>query len=173
MKTTAQMAEADPMTSRNKRRPRKPRRLAVVFQDYAPPVYFVTFCTARRRAILAVPGVHAAFRQYVSASERFGIGVGSYVIMPDHVHVFVRVSGGRGLGAWVKGLKRAMGMQLRDVSDDGHVWQTGFFDHMLRHNESYSQKWEYVRQNPVRKGYVSCAEDWPYSGEVVPIGDVR
>jgi hypothetical protein len=66
-----------------------------------------------------------------------------------------------------------MGTQLRDVADDGQIWQTGFFDHVLRHNESYSQKWEYVRQNPVRKGFVSRPEDWPYRGEIVAIGGVR
>ena len=31
----------------------------------------------------------------------------------------------------------------------------GFFDHLIRHSESYSEKWEYVRQNPVRAGLVN------------------
>jgi REP-associated tyrosine transposase len=26
------------------------------------------------------------------------------------------------------------------------LWQPGFFDHLLRNDESYSQKWEYVRE---------------------------
>ncbi len=29
-------------------------------------------------------------------------------------------------------------------------WQHGFFDHLIRHGESYAKKWEYVRQNPVQ-----------------------
>ena len=45
-------------------------------------------------------------------------------------------------------------------------WQKGFFDHVLRSHESASQKWEYVKNNPVRHGYVACAEDWPYQGEL-------
>ena len=32
--------------------------------------------------------------------------------------------------------------------------QEGFFDHLLRSYESYAQKWEYVRENPVRAGLV-------------------
>jgi putative transposase len=47
------------------------------------------------------------------------------------------------------------------------LWQPGFFDHALRNDESYIQKWEYVRENPVRGGLVSLADDWPYQGEFV------
>lgn len=47
------------------------------------------------------------------------------------------------------------------------VWQRGFFDHVLRSDESYAQKWDYVRENPVRAGLVKRAEDWPYAGEIV------
>jgi putative transposase len=41
-------------------------------------------------------------------------------------------------------------------------WQRDFFDHRLRHDESYAQKADYIRQNPGRKGLVARAEDWPY-----------
>ena len=37
----------------------------------------------------------------------------------------------------------------------------GFFDHVIRSEESYEQKWVYVRDNPVRAGLVRSAEDWP------------
>ena len=33
---------------------------------------------------------------------------------------------------------------------------------MLRNDESYGEKWEYVRENPLRAGLVSRADDWPY-----------
>jgi hypothetical protein len=33
----------------------------------------------------------------------------------------------------------------------GQIWEEGFFDHILRSKESYSQKWNYVRENPVRR----------------------
>jgi putative transposase len=49
------------------------------------------------------------------------------------------------------------------------IWQPGFFDHLLRTDESYGQKWEYVRMNPVRTGLVSTPEEWPYQGEIVRI----
>jgi hypothetical protein len=51
----------------------------------------------------------------------------------------------------------------------GRDRQAGFFDHILRSDESYSEKWNYVRDNPVRAGLVETADDWPYQGEIVVI----
>ena len=48
-------------------------------------------------------------------------------------------------------------------------WQRGFFDPVLRSEESYAQKWDDVRANPVRAGLVSDAEDWPFAGEIVDL----
>lgn len=47
-----------------------------------------------------------------------------------------------------------------------------FFDHIVRSDESYSEKWEYVCQNGVRTDFVKEAEDWPYKGESVLIDRV-
>jgi len=52
------------------------------------------------------------------------------------------------------------------------IWQRGFFDHFLRNEESYGQKWNYVRENPVRAGLIQRFEDWPYAGEIVQIDRV-
>ena len=46
---------------------------------------------------------------------------------------------------------------------------TRIFDHILRNDESYAEKWNYVRDNPVRAGLVELAENWPYHGEVIVI----
>ncbi len=69
----------------------RPPRLERVFQKYDPPLYFVTFCTAKRRKILATSLAHDAFIAYARVAEDRNVAVGRYVIMPDHVHMFVRV----------------------------------------------------------------------------------
>ena len=46
----------------------------------------------------------------------------------------------------------------------GRIWQAGFFDHLLRSDESAEQKWEYVRQNPVRAGLCDRPENYAWSG---------
>jgi putative transposase len=138
----------------------KPPRLFRIFSD--APVYFVTCCTLHRSALLANESTHKKFREYCQTALEHNMAVGRYVIMPDHIHLFV--CGGRefNLGLWMRASKRAL------ISRDG-IWQPRFFDHVLRSDESYSQKWNYLRENPVRAGVVSDAEQWPYQGEIVII----
>jgi len=96
--------------------PKLPPRLQRIFAHNA--LFFVTFCTYKRRKLLASDAVHAAFVGLPGTSP---------------------------------------------------IWQRGFFDHVLRNDESYGHKWNYVRENPVRAGLVTKADDWPYSGEIVLI----
>ena len=88
--------------------------------------------------------------------------------MPDHLHLFVRGSADFNLAQWVNGLKRAISVAL-GATKKRPLWQPGFFDHLLRNDESYSQKWKYVRENPVRAELVVRADEWPYQGELVVI----
>ncbi len=55
---------------------------------------------------------------------------------------------------------------VRELSIAGRVWQEEFFDHVLRSSESYSQKWDYVKENPARAGLVNYSEEWPFQGEI-------
>ncbi|MGA7292144.1 MAG: hypothetical protein WBW53_05840 [Terriglobales bacterium] len=56
-------------------------------------------------------------------------------------------------GASAHSLNRALGRS-------GPVWQEESFDHVLRSEESFAQKVEYIRQNPVRAGLVRRAEEY-------------
>ena len=49
---------------------------------------------------------------------------------------------------------------------DKPLWQRDYWDRQLRRGDSYSEKWEYVRLNPLRKGWVSAPDEWPYQGEL-------
>jgi putative transposase len=147
--------------------PKLPPRLRwILVHD---PLFFVTFCTYERRKLLASDTVHGAFVSFArSAHSEQNIAVGRYVIMPDHVHLFVRGSDDFQLGRWIGMLKQRLGKQIQTLRSTP-TWQRGFFDHLLRSDESYSKKWNYVRENPVRAGLVTNADDWPYSGEIVLI----
>jgi len=61
------------------------------------------------------------------------------IIMPDHIHLFVRGGPDFILSEWVKGLKRAISKATK-TNEHGVVWQPGFFDYILRNDESYSEK---------------------------------
>ena len=117
------------------------------------------------------------FRDYCTrAAGKHNVAVGRYVIMPDHVHFFVRGNPDFVLSSWVGGLKRAMSVAGLNQSHATRLpmqrkslWQPGFFDHVLRNDENYAQKWEYVRENPVRGGLVAEWHEWPYQGEIALI----
>jgi len=146
------------------RYPRRPPRLPEVFPSTSG-IFFVTFNTHQRRPLLACAEMHEAFRNFCKAAPAHGVAVGRYVIMPDHVHCFVRVSAhGVGLARWVQSLRAALGRTLTQRGQARPHWQEGFFDHLLRSHESYDEKTAYVALNPVRKGLVPRQEDWPYQG---------
>jgi len=153
------------------------------------PVYFVTTCTQHRRPILATTAVaNILSDEWRTAHKRHGWLVGRYVIMPDHVHFFCAAEPNAKtlsvlIGAWKewtsKRIARELGAAVAAGADRGprspraataeetaRVWQREFFDRVLRSEESYAQKWEYVRQNPVRAGLTARMEDWPFQGEI-------
>jgi putative transposase len=159
----------------------RPPRLGIVFQREHAPLYLITFNTLFRQRILAQPAVHDSFRHYAQRGVERGAAVGRYVIMPDHVHLFVRMGGDVRLTDWVRLLKQCLGKALQSVGLQPvrmagmtlrSFWQPGFFDHLLRRDESYREKWDYVWRNPVRAGLVARAEEWPYQGEIVVIDRV-
>ena len=88
--------------------------------------------------------------------------------MPDHVHFFCSAElDAKTLPTFMQAWKQWTCKRMtRELSFSGSVWQEEFFDHVLRSSESYSQKWDYVKENPVRAGLVASAADWPWQGEI-------
>ena len=140
-----------------------PHRSLTVF-DSRPTMVFVTVCTHSRKPILAH---HDAMKTVLSAWKKATAWlVGKYVIMPDHIHLFcvpndIRFS----LSKWVRYWK-SLCSQNWPWKDHQPIWQIDFWDTQMRSAEKYMFQWQYVEQNPVRKGLVRAAKEWPYRGEV-------
>ena len=143
------------------------KRIGGVWQNH--PRYFITTCTYNRQNDLAIPEVHEILRAHWSKSlDLYGWAIGSYVVMPDHVHFFCTDATGatslsRMIGAWKQWSAKELCTLLKKKAP---FWQKEFFDHLLRSDESYSEKWNYVRQNPVRAGLVERTEDWKFTGAI-------
>ena len=137
------------------------RRLGRVWEDC--DAYFLTLCTLHRQRVLADPAVNDRMLTFATGSlERYGTWVDSYVLMPDHLHTIVTSNrSAKPIGFWVKALKAFL-------AQHSFRWQEGFFDHVLRSDESRSEKWEYIRMNPVRAGLVEHPEEWPYARAFPP-----
>jgi len=143
------------------------KRLRGIWENH--PRYFITVCVHDRHKILSDSSVHETLQTHWEKSfDLYGWAIGSYVIMPDHVHFFCTDAAGtttlsRMVGAWKQwSAKELCGL----LHVDAPFWQKEFFDHLLRSNESYSEKWNYVLQNPVRAGLVPDADQWPYKGYI-------
>ena len=99
---------------------RRPLRVDEVFQRYDPPVYFVTFCTHRRKQVLASKQTHSAFVEFARRGTEFNVAVGRYVIMPDHVHLFVCGDERFVLSRWITALKQALA-RANGARKIGHI----------------------------------------------------
>lgn len=90
------------------------------------------------------------------------------VIMPEHVHLLLTpLCDERGFPYGLPYiLKLLKGASARSVNmlmgTSGPVWQEESFDHVIRGDEIFKGKLEYVRQNPVRRGLVRIPEDYPW-----------
>jgi putative transposase len=87
--------------------------------------------------------------------------------MPNHVHFFASpVDREADLSKFMQAFRSLVTRQLRPLGFSYPLWQREFFDHLLRSDESYEAKWQYVWHNPVRHGLVKRAEDWSFCGEI-------
>ena len=136
------------------------RRLSEVWAKH--PIYFLTLCTHRRQPILTRQRVPALLVDSWPASPGInGWHVGRYVVMPDHVHFFAQpVADCKTLSGFMRDWKRRTSGRIAEALQlEPPVWQREFFDHALRSPESYDQKWDYVRENPVRAGLAVKVDD--------------
>ena len=136
------------------------------------PVFFVTICAAGRQPIIHRPAVAGLLIQALhDAPQVHGWMIGRFVIMPDHVHFFCcAASDTKDLATFIRDWKRWTARLIAEATAvPPPIWQQEFFDHVLRSSESYSAKWNYVRENPVRAGLMDNADAWPHQGECVAL----
>jgi len=123
-----------------------------------PTLVFLTLCTRDRKRLLDNRIAHDALIDAWQSASAWRVG--RYVIMPDHAHLFVTPGTPElPLVNWLKFCKRWLSAVL-----GANAWQDDYWDYTPRSNDSYADKWEYVRRNPERAGLVDRAEDWPYQG---------
>jgi REP element-mobilizing transposase RayT len=136
-----------------------------VVRDSRSVIIFLTVCTRHRQTVLANA---MAQELMVTAWRQAGFwAVGRYVVMPDHLHLFCAPNREpeHPLRQWMSYWQNLVTRRWPDRTQCP-LWQRDYWDRQVRRGESYGEKWEYVRNNPVRQRLVSRAEDWPYQGEL-------
>ena len=134
--------------------------------DNQPTIIFDTVCTKRGEPWLANPSVHALLKEVWREADAWAMG--KYMILPNHIHFFAGdLDSTIGYESWVKYWKSLFSKRH---GNPHHRWLANHWDTRVRNENIYEEKWEYVRQNPVRHGLVESPDDWPYQGEIHVLG---
>jgi putative transposase len=148
----------------------RPPRIPNWLSWEARTIYFITLCVRSRKPVLANPQAWKTCRSIFDKLDQWRILFA--IAMPDHLHILTAPSDREAsITDFAKWFKRWFNAEYRKLNCRPSVsggepiawrWQEGCFDRLLRSEESLSEKWEYLRQNPVRGGLVANPEDWPY-----------
>ncbi|MEM7145039.1 MAG: transposase [Verrucomicrobiota bacterium] len=143
-----------------------PARQPIYSSGNLSEVIFLTVCTKQRKPILASDEVHSLLCSLWS-DPTSQWSVGRYMILPDHIHLFCSPKSieSTGIHSWTKFWK-SQSTRSWPIPNQKPIWQRQFWDTQLRAQDSYSQKWNYVQNNPVRHALVSDPTEWPYQGEI-------
>ena len=150
-----------------KRLPQRKRNRICGFDYSTPKAYFLTICTMERRNYFWTVGATIG-RPQEPVLSNYGkvvqdaitriseiypmLRVEHYVIMPDHVHLLVRIQtdeDGRPMVAPTisRVVQQMKGYVTKRIGVP--VWQKLFYDHIIRDLADYEEHVRYIRENPM------------------------
>lgn len=119
--------------------------------------------------IRAIPGSCPFLDQYIATTASDALGeilnamgayLGSYCLMPDHLHVLLSPNqSGLTVGELVGRYKGVTTNRSWRLGWTGRFWQGRFYDHILRKSEDIAEVARYIYGNPDRRG---LSVDYPY-----------
>ncbi len=147
-----------PKSTKSKSFHRKPLDHSIHFAGRFGATYFTTICCdpKGRNQLCHKQIAEQIFRTAKLYDHRGRWYLELMLLMPDHLHALIAIDGESSLSYTIATFKRATSKFA------GIEWQRNFFDHRLRHDESFEEKAAYIRQNPIRAGLVTNEGDWPY-----------
>ena len=151
------------------------KRMRLPSWDYSDEgTYFLTLCAKNRRAmfsrivgrgILDAPEIHLS--QYgclIQDSLNFiaekykNFMFHHWVIMPNHVHILLSVLDGEGSADGASGMPRPTNALVPKLvsslkrytnrKSGVDLWQTGYYDHIIRDEQDFLTRWQYIDNNP-------------------------
>ncbi len=134
-------------------------------------IYFVTIRVHRGKFSTDEQSIVSNSIKYFH-SKRYWIWVS--VVMQDHVHLLIRLyndNDGKeiSLGDALKSIK---GFSAREINKSrntvGKFWQDENFDRIVRNEEELMEKWNYIRNNPVKKNLSDIPENYAFLWEPGP-----
>jgi REP element-mobilizing transposase RayT len=91
--------------------------------------------------------------QYLKQAETL-----AFVVMPDHLHWLMQLGVQSSLSKTVQSVKSYSARRL----GINPLWQAGFHDHALRHEDDVINIARYIVMNPVRAGITNSIRNYPH-----------
>jgi REP element-mobilizing transposase RayT len=126
--------------------------------------FFVTCRLLPRRGRLGDGEFEVLARVMGERRKEHGFLLTAWVLLPDHWHAIFFPRFPLTISRVLEAVKVGSTLRINaGRKESGLLWQRRFFDRALRTVKEYSEKVEYIHQNPVRAGLVRRAEDWWWS----------
>ncbi|NLX58650.1 MAG: transposase [Phycisphaerae bacterium] len=141
-------------------------------------VFFFTVVTFDRRPLFSSQDCRILLREAIEATcrDRPFRTVAS-VLLPDHLHaIWTLPHGDEDFSTRWRLIKTRFTQALGDRGDDiAHpnplrrrrgrhgVWQSRFWEHLIRDEDDLRCHIDYIHWNPVKHGHVRRVRDWPWS----------
>jgi len=152
-------------------RTKRPRRLDGV-NYVAYQRYFVTMCTARRKPLFTTADlVEEIHRELQNTAQHFDFEILAYCFMPDHVHCLLSAtSDAADFKECARRFKQLTGYRFRQKQNE-RLWQPGYYEHIVRDNESSEAIVRYILENPIRAGLTRELGEYPFAGSELYTGE--
>jgi REP element-mobilizing transposase RayT len=143
-------------------------------------IYYITFCVENGHEMLASvgrddPGAPCLelneygliAKKYIENIEKHynGVIIDKYVVMTHHIHLIIQVErngapgSSRPTTALIPNIIAAF-KKLTNKEFGFNMWQTSFYDEIIRNEQAYHNIWQYIDENPIK-----WAEDKYYKEE--------
>ncbi|MES2854668.1 MAG: transposase [Bdellovibrionota bacterium] len=96
-------------------------------------------------------------------NEKFGLEFHSFVLMPNHFHLFARDSEAILSKAMCHFMKEFSCGVSQSAGICGRLWGERFFSSVVSSDLYFQNVYRYVYQNPLRAGLVQDVRDYPFS----------
>lgn len=95
---------------------------------------------------------------------KYHVVLRAWVILDNHYHLLVKTDKGQELSRFVGQLHGGTSRQINKANGIAHrlLWHN-YWDSCVRGESDMWTRFNYIHQNPVKHGYVSRPEDWPFS----------
>jgi putative transposase len=127
--------------------------------------YFITICTHQRNSIFSDQTVGLwLIDNLISTAVQQNFLLHAYCVMPDHLHLLLEGrENSTELRPFLYSFKQQTGFAYQSRAG-ARLWQTRYYDHLLRDpNETETIAW-YIWLNPIRKNLCTAPQHFPLSG---------